>query len=1638
MVEALQGGAAARPGQQGADAAAARRASAAEAANTPSGLWGKMASALRVRPAALWAGMILAAVVGAGPAQGQTVLIDTINDDPHNQGVDFGDALAQAFTTGNQSGGYALGSIEFEVWFAAPDTTVNVTLRADSSGSPGDVLHTLSGTLPTIAGGANQIVAFSAGTGGYTLDAGTTYFVVYEHHNVRSTLEIAGGNSNTAAIVARADTDWVLRGVMQRRTERMGSFSNFSGRYLKFRLNEAFNPGKPEITGTATNGQVLMAAPGNIDDEDGLTSPTYTYQWLRANGDESDEAEIDGATSSTYTLTEFDVNKKVRVRASFTDDGSNSETRTSDFYPSTGTVAPQSGVTSGPNTARCTIGFTSTPNPPTRNTIITASVSDCADPADGLPQILTLSYQWQRIVPGSTPVDVGSAVSEYRPEVIDVGNAVQVVVSFMDSNGNSESVTSSRYPATGTIVSDNSLATGKPLIQGTARVGETLTATTGDVADASTVVWTSFVFQWQRENAAGDSWEDIAGASVTATSQSSTSTYTLDSADEGRRIRVRGRFFDSIEYPEEVFSDPTAAVTAASNNVPAGMLAVTGTAQVGQTLTAAAGTVSDGDNIQWNIFVYQWQRENAAGDDWEDIAGASTTATSQSSTSMYTLVAGDLDRRIRVRGNYTDGSSTMEEVYSNPTAAVVTDNNPPVGLSAIVGTASVGQDLRADTKGIRDPDGPASLAFNYQWLRADGTGQSQIDAAVSISGAMVATYTLVDADQGKHILVRVTFTDGESNRETLTSAPTVAVAQRGNSPATGLAISGTAQVGQALSAVTTGITDTDGTTMATYVYQWQRETSASTWVDIATATSSAYTLLAADLNLRIRVRVSFTDDNGNSEVLFSDPSARITAASTPVPVVPAPSGPSELSIVAQSDPAEEGGPGETSNLVFTVSLDPPSSQTVTVDFSHTGGTAAPGVDFSLPANRTLTFLPGGSPQTVTAVVRGDFIREPTETVVLSLSNPTGSAELGTASATGEIANRTAPAVLNIAEASAEEGGAEQQTVVRCTVAISAPLGYDVTVQYQLALVEASGSGASARSVSGRACNAFPISGTTSISARQTLREVVEEIGTDCQLSGDLAVLVTNIRAAGQEAVPDVVAQQSDTGAAIAATVVSRVPTGDWAAANAISGIGRSVAIGMVDTVWSRAAAHRHGSVESYARLGNRSVAVSAFTSEGSAQQAAQEIARLFGVEAVNPALATDTAAYSDPLAGGDFDEFRGWAGVPDSDGIAKESSFSLSLGGRPDGIGSFVFWGGGGIGSFKNELEDDEYHDLTIDGATATGNVGVDYQMNESVVLGLVVSHSTGDVDYSLADGGQGTGEVTSSLSSLSHWLRWQFQSGMEIWGAVGFGTGAAEVGHGDGNGDINIEMQMASAGAWRKVVATGGADIAAKMDILYAAVSPRGMNSRVKEVDSDSKRLRLALEFGSRHDFEDSGWLNSRTELGARLDGSAADSGAGVDLMTELSYAGLGRAIQMKGRGSLLLLHQQEGFGEWGFGLEFAYDPGADRRGFQVSLEPTWNASRSNVADSMWNVDSSDDLSLPANSGAALRARLGYGVDAMWDRAAATVYGDVKGEEKESRFRLGSELRKLGDLRMDIYGEMREHQEGVERSVMLEGRLGF
>ena len=342
--------------------------------------------------------------------------------------------------------------------------------------------------------------------------------------------------------------------------------------------------------------------------------------------------------------------------------------------------------------------------------------------------------------------------------------------------------------------SANQAPTGLPAITGTAKVGQTLTASGTGIADADGLTGASFAWQWIANDGTNDT--EIAGATG--------ATYTLTSAEEGKTVKVRVAFTDDGGAEETLESAATEAVAALSTDpvwTAAVTVAVSGgyrgfssmaVPDVGSVSEAGFGYGSPsarrytvqivGANADGVLFKARSRNDDLAGmylewagetlplsaagrgNDGRFIWSQSWLAANAPSLAAASYVStlpegGEVPVCLRTVGQ---SCSTAAE-----TAAA---NAAPTGLPAITGTARVGETLTASETGIADADGLTNASFAWQWIASDGNSDTEIE------GATDATYTLTSAEVGKTVKVRVTFTDDGGTEETLTSAATEAVA----------------------------------------------------------------------------------------------------------------------------------------------------------------------------------------------------------------------------------------------------------------------------------------------------------------------------------------------------------------------------------------------------------------------------------------------------------------------------------------------------------------------------------------------------------------------------------------------------------------------------------------------------------------------------------------------------------------------------------------------------------------------------------------------------------------------------------------------------------------------------------------------
>lgn len=188
--------------------------------------------------------------------------------------------------------------------------------------------------------------------------------------------------------------------------------------------------------------------------------------------------------------------------------------------------------------------------------------------------------------------------------------------------------------------------TAKPTISGTAREGQTLTASNGTWDNSPT----SFKYEWQRCNVDNTGCTTVAGATG--------KTYTLVSGDVDHRMRVIVTAVNA-DGQSSAISNTTEVVSSTSAPTNTAKPTISGTPSIGEQLTASTGTWTGGVRT----YAYQWQRcTTAAVTVCTSIVGATGKT--------YGVRAADVDQRLRVVVTATNASGSKASATSDPTAVV--------------------------------------------------------------------------------------------------------------------------------------------------------------------------------------------------------------------------------------------------------------------------------------------------------------------------------------------------------------------------------------------------------------------------------------------------------------------------------------------------------------------------------------------------------------------------------------------------------------------------------------------------------------------------------------------------------------------------------------------------------------------------------------------------------------------------------------------------------------------------------------------------------------------------------------------------------------------------------------------------------
>ena len=471
--------------------------------------------------------------------------------------------------------------------------------------------------------------------------------------------------------------------------------------------------GQPSITGTATVGRTLMAATSGIADVDGKTKAVggdagfaWSYQWVRVDG--VDETDISGATSDSYTLVDADNGKQVKVKVRFTDDGGTAEgPLTSAAYPSGDTV--------GTNTAPASASADKTVTT-NEDTAYTFQASDFAftdtDTGDALVSVTVVTLP----TVGTLALDGTDATTDQAVAAAALGDLVftpapngngtgYASFTFKVSDGVSESVA---YTLTVTVTAVNDAATGQPSIEGTALVGQTLTASTSDIADIDGKTKAedgdtgfAYTYQWVRVDSGTEA--DISGE----TSDS----YVLAAADNGKQVKVKVRFTDDGDTDEGPL---TSAAYPSTDSVMTQTVTVAAGGEVDEgddaefTLTLSAAPPTGGQSVSYSLALTNpnpvADRAHVAAADLgaktATVAAGETTATVTVATvDVADLVSKNstLTLSLTAAAGYTLGSTAAAEVtIDDTTTATVTYSGGACSATVSEGAGSVDLGVQLD------------------------------------------------------------------------------------------------------------------------------------------------------------------------------------------------------------------------------------------------------------------------------------------------------------------------------------------------------------------------------------------------------------------------------------------------------------------------------------------------------------------------------------------------------------------------------------------------------------------------------------------------------------------------------------------------------------------------------------------------------------------------------------------------------------------------------------------------------------------------------------------------------------------------------------------------------------------------------
>ena len=273
--------------------------------------------------------------------------------------------------------------------------------------------------------------------------------------------------------------------------------------------------------------------------------------------------------------------------------------------------------------------------------------------ADGMGAV---NVQWQIADDSSDNWQnlAGARQQSFTPRETHVGRRLRVVITYVDGQGNLETLTS---PASNPVQNVNDKPTGALELSGIAREGDALVVDASSIDDEDGIG--TYEIVWQRSSSKTD-WQ--------AYPENTSEVLPLGQEHVGFAYRAVITYIDNHDTREVVVSNPSETVTNVDDPVQ-GEVAISGEAVEGGSMTVDASTISDEDGIA--SLSVSWE-SSEDGRNWRTVGSAATSSTLVLDQSL-------VGRQVRAKASVVDVFGNETLIYSQSTNIIQNVNNSPVG-----------------------------------------------------------------------------------------------------------------------------------------------------------------------------------------------------------------------------------------------------------------------------------------------------------------------------------------------------------------------------------------------------------------------------------------------------------------------------------------------------------------------------------------------------------------------------------------------------------------------------------------------------------------------------------------------------------------------------------------------------------------------------------------------------------------------------------------------------------------------------------------------------------------------------------------------------------------------------------------------